>query len=128
MSRIVLQFIKFSFIGVINTALDFSIYFILNHRLNVHFLVANAFAFICAATFSYFANKNLTFNIKGGVNLKQYLIYVLFGLLTLIIVEGVMYLGVSKFGLDDLLTKVLATAISVILNFVFSKWLVFERK
>jgi len=121
------QFIKFSFVGLFNTLLDFFIYYSLSRWLGINFLIANAVAFICAATASYFLNRNITFKVKTVASIKEFGYYVLLGAITLIIVETFMYFGVDVYKFNDLLTKFLATLISVLLNFTFSKWVVFRK-
>lgn len=55
------QFIKFALVGVVNTMIDFSVYAGFVLWFDVHYLLANIFAFIAAASNSYLLNRRWTF-------------------------------------------------------------------
>lgn len=123
------QFIKFSLVGVSNTLLDFSLYFILTRALLVHFLVANAIAFILAASWSYAANKAWTFRDTSRDMTAQYTKFILISLVGLALNEGILSLFVLLFGVPDLLAKALAVVIVVGWNFSANRaWTFTQRR
>lgn len=127
MNKTVEQFVRFSLIGLLNTLLDFSLYFSLSRWLGVNYLLANAIGFLCSVTMSYLLNKKITFDSKNKNIFLEYILYFSFSLITLFIVEMVMYTGVTLLNFNDLLIKLLATAVSVVFNFVFSKFIIFKK-
>ncbi|MCF7924565.1 MAG: GtrA family protein [Candidatus Izimaplasma sp.] len=58
------KFITFGFIGVFNTTIHMLVYGFF-YTINMGAFLSNAFAFIIASTFSYFANAYLTFKPKN---------------------------------------------------------------
>lgn len=121
------QFIKFSVVGLFNTVVDFSVYYSLSRFLGFNFLIANAFGFFCSVIVSYLLNKKITFVSKSKIGLNEFVKFLSFNLITLFVVELVLYVGVSLFYYNDLVVKLFATAVSVLLNFIFSKKLVFKQ-
>jgi len=121
------QFIKFSLVGALNTAVDFSVYYSLSRYFAFNFLVANAFGFFSSVIVSYLLNKKITFASTTKIGFKEFFYFLSFNLATLFIVELIMYIGVAVFRYNDIVIKLFATAISVSLNFIFSKKIVFKK-
>lgn len=125
------QFIKYSFVGVLNTITDFFIYFLLTRLIywfNENYLVANAISFTCAVTQSFFINKNWTFQNKGDHNFHfQYLKFFLANAFTLLVNQLILYALVDWLNIFDLYAKILLIISSVILNFTIVKFWVFKK-
>lgn len=117
--------------GALTTLVNIVAYSILYYTLHINNATSNVIAWIIGATFAYITNKLYVFNSK--VNSKKELlkeIVYFYGcrLLTLAVDEGIMILTVDKFGWNALLMKIIANIIVIILNFVFSKILIFKDK
>ena len=69
---LLVQFVKFSLIGVINTVVSFTAYTFFTRVIKLDPLVANAIAFVMAVSISYVLNKNWTFRDRGRVTVNQY--------------------------------------------------------
>ena len=125
------QFIKYSFVGVLNTITDFFIYFLLTRLIywfNENYLVANAISFTCAVTQSFFINKNWTFQYKSDNNFHfHYLKFFLANAFTLLVNQFILYSLVDWLNIFDLYAKVLLIISSVILNFTIVKFWVFKK-
>jgi hypothetical protein cdiviTM7_02105 len=128
------QLIRFGLIGVINTALDFGLLFILK-SIGLMATTANIFSTSIAFVFSFFANKKYTFRSSGTNIVREMILFVavtLFGLWVL--QTGVIWLVLphlskllrsSEMGL--LVTKLIATAVSMIWNYILYDKLVFKK-
>lgn len=113
-----LSFFIYSFIGIFNTLLHFSIFYLLVF-LSFKQALANFFAFLFAATFSYFMNAKFTF--KANYNFKKHLLFLgLMGSLSF-------FLGLLAdiLQLPALLTPIIFSALSLILGFLLSKFFIF---
>ena len=55
------QFIKFNVVGIMNTAVDFGVFMILNHYLGLIYAVSQVISYSCGMVNSYFLNKFWTF-------------------------------------------------------------------
>jgi len=124
------QFIKFSLVGATNTIIDFVLFYFLTRHVNwfdAHYLIANALAFSFAVTNSYFLNHYWTFNKKEEKSsIAEYLKFILANVLTLFIVQLCLYFLIEQWQIYDLYAKVMIVLISVVSNFLLSKFLVFK--
>jgi len=123
------QFIKFSLVGVGNTAIDFTVYFILTRVFDwwsEHYLLANVMAFFCASLFSFSMNRIWTFRVFGAGRLKQYIRFIAVNIIALILVQLTLYVVVDMFGVYDLFAKIVALMVSVVVNFTGSKFWAFR--
>lgn len=113
-------FSRFLSIGVINTAIHWLSFFALTY-FGYSQAQSNLIAFIIAVTFSFFANGKFTFNSK--VSLGRYITFTTF-------MGGLAYsLGslAELWGLHELVTLVLFSGTSLVVGFLFSKYVVFKE-
>lgn len=125
------QFVKYSFVGVLNTLTDFLVYYALTRLfdwLAHYYLVANAISFCIAVTQSFFLNKFWTFQNLGKEKMRsQYLKFVIVNFFTLAVNQLIFYSLVDLFGVYDLYAKVVLIFSSVIINFSLVKLWVFKK-
>lgn len=139
-----MEAVKFVAIGAVNTAIDFSILNILVSLGGWERIPANFVSVSIAMVFSFFANKLFVFKTKSGSARKQGLQFILvtaFGLYVL--QNGAIYTltelwhwpldwltsWFTLFEKEFVITngaKAAATAITLVWNFVFYKFIVFK--
>ncbi len=109
-------------IGVINTLIHWITFATGHYLLNLDQMLSNLIAFIVAVSFSFFANAKWTFKASAG--LAQYILFTMF--------MGFMALTVGytadKIHLAPLLTLIFFSALSMVLGFLFSNFVIFRRK
>lgn len=116
--------------GVLTTIVNFVSYESL-YRLGLSNLWANGWAWVIAVTFAYIVNKRSVFQSKSsGVKEEASKLSKFFGarLITLGIEQFGMYLFVDRLGFYRLMVKACLAVIVIILNYVFSKLYIFNRK
>ena len=125
------EIISYLFFGVLTTAVDFVSYYILTRFLNSDEGFSNVLAQFLAILFAYVTNKLFVFEDKTN-NFKSLLIQ--FGkffslrLVTLVLNSVMFIVMIDKLGINDIVTKVIVSVIVIILNYVFSKLIVFKGK
>ncbi len=117
--------------GGLTTLVNILTYGIAFYIIHIDNSISNIIAWVVSAIFAYITNKYCVFN--SNINTAKGLIYEIisfFGcrLLTLGIDEAIMIITVDKFGLNALLMKIIVNIIIVILNFIFSKLIIFKKK
>lgn len=126
---------RFGFVGIINTAIDFGVLFLLV-SLGMSSLIGNYISTTTALIFSFFANKKFTFkdNSKNRTaQIIKFLVVTLFGLWIIqpVIIEGFKFIseptGMSS-GLTLLIGKILATGASLIWNYILYSRFIFNKK
>lgn len=125
----------FAAVGALNTAIDFSVLFLLK-SFGLPTISANTVSTTAAFCFSFFANKKYTFKSTGG-NLKReialFLVVTLFGLWVLqnIVITVVTSL-LASMALPDAVTlfvaKICAIIVSMTWNYILYSRVVFKRK
>lgn len=122
---------RYLIFGALTTVVNIVVYAILYYALNINNATSNIIAWILGATFAYVTNKLYVFDSKVS-NKKELLreIAYFYGcrLLTLAIDEAIMIITVDNWNWNALLMKILANIIVIILNFIFSKILIFKKK
>lgn len=107
-------------VGIVNTALHWAVFGIMVYIMKNDQAVSNVVAFLCAVTFSFFANAKFTFNAKATS--RGYILFVGFmGLLSFI--SGQIS---DRFNISPLITLIEFSSISLVCGFVYSKFVVFR--
>ena len=113
-------FSKYVLTGIVNTLIHWSVFFLVYAALGASQAFSNLLAFLFAVTFSFFANARFTF--KSPASLKRYVLFVSF--------MGVLSLftgwGADRLGIPPLMTLVFFSGISLILGFIYSRYIVFR--
>ncbi|MBR0427973.1 MAG: GtrA family protein [Clostridia bacterium] len=122
---------RYLIFGALTTIVNIIAYAVLYYLFHISNAVSNILAWIIGATFAYITNKLYVFNSKVNTKkelLKELVYFYGCRLLTLAIDEGIMIVAVDKLGWNALLMKIIANIIVIILNFVFSKILIFKKQ
>ena len=93
--------------------------------------ISNAIAWVAAAVFAYFTNKFFVFASKVDTKKALFREVVSFfscRLFTLVIDEAIMIITVDKLHWNELLMKIIANIVVIVLNYIFSKILIFAKK
>jgi len=113
------QFSRYGLVGIFNTAVHWASFALL---LNLEWrqAAANLLAFIIAVTLSFLINSRFTF--QASAQMQGYVLFVIgMGLISL----SVGALG-DHYQWPGLLTLVIFSAISLLLGFAWSRWVVFR--
>lgn len=128
------EIIMYLVFGALTTIVNFVVYFIFVHLLGESDLsktISNAIAWFFAVLFAFFTNKIFVFKHKSE-NTKDFLIeaFKFYGcrIFSGVIDIGLFALLVSVFHFNDVIVKVFTQVLVVILNYFFSKLLIFKNK
>lgn len=116
--------------GVVTTIINFVVYYILRH-LGVNYLVANTIAWIAAVSAAYVTNKLWVFNSRSWafpVVFREVILFAAARLLSLAAETAFMALTVELLHANDRVMKIIAEIFVVILNYIFSKLVIFRKK
>jgi len=121
------SFSKFTVVGLVNTLIDFFIFYILHDLFDVMFVYAHITAFFIALTNSFYFNAIWTFkNLKRDQLVKQITSFVAVGFSGLILSTLTIYFA-NQF-MWVYFAKILAMGVSLIWNYVGSWLFVFKEK
>lgn len=120
------QFLAFCTIGIINTAVDFIVFFMAIELLSTDKIVANIIAWFVAVQLSYFMNSRFTFNeASHQINFKALAKFMLSGIVGLV-VSTIILLILNQF-MDLMFAKLISIFIGLLFNFTLAKYFVFAK-
>ena len=121
------QFLAFCTIGIVNTAVDFIIFFLAIELLLADKVVANIIAWFVAVQLSYMMNSRFTFREPSHqLSLKALSKFMLSGIIGLV-VATVSLLVLNQF-MDLMLAKLISIFIGLLFNFTLAKYFVFTKE
>ncbi len=117
------------FFGAVTTIVNWGVYFVCIVPLNMSMEVANAIAWVVAVLVAFVTNKLFVFESKSTEKLlPEFMKFIPARLLSLGIEYLVLLLGVRVIGIDELIVKIPATVLVLVLNYIASKWFIFAKK
>lgn len=128
MKKLIEQILKFGVVGIIATVIDFGVLYVLSQPLGLDPVLSAGISFCVSLVFNYVASMRYVFTHREDMSRsREFVIFLVLSLIGLAINEAIMAAGVAVLGNSALAvmgTKVLATAIVMVWNFVSrKKWL-----
>lgn len=122
MKHLIQQFMKFGVVGAIAFVIDYGLMVVLTELFGVEYLLSATISFIASVVFNYVASMRYVFTHKEGLSRRrEFTIFVVLSAIGLGINDALMWVGTSLFGISYLITKIAATAIVMVYNFVTRK-------
>ena len=122
MGKLVQQFMKFGVVGAVAFVIDYGLMVALTELAGVEYLLSATISFTVSVVFNYLASMRYVFTHKEGLSRRrEFVIFVVLSVIGLGIKDALMYLGTSLLGISYLITKIAATAVVMVYNFVTRK-------
>jgi len=126
------EIINYLIFGGLTTLVNFISYFVFAKLLSVDEVISSILSWLIAVLFAYITNKLFVFESKN--NEKKDIIKELISFFTCRIISGILCdvgtfaLMVKVFHINDVFSKIVTQIMVVIVNYLFSKLIVFKRK
>ena len=123
-----LKALSFAFVGVINTLIDFSVFWVAVTLGHVPLIPANVLSWTVAVSFSYAMNSLTTFGPESGrvLRWRDYLTFAASGVAGM--VASTATLVALSYVLPLAPAKILSIAVSFVVNFSLSHFVVFRAR
>ncbi|MDP9801712.1 putative flippase GtrA [Arcanobacterium wilhelmae] len=122
MNRLFAQISRFGIVGVLATVLDFALLWFLVSVTGLNYLVSATVAYCISLVFNYVASMRYVFARRSDLRRsREFTIFVVLALFGLILNNLTMWLLTGVIGLNYMASKVFATAIVMVWNFVSRK-------
>lgn len=123
--------ILYLFFGAFTTLVNIVSYLFFTRVILFNFMVANALAWVLAVLFAYVTNKFFVFESKRieiEFLFKEFLSFVSFRLLSGVVEMLIMYVMIDLLFVNDIIVKVFTNIVVIVLNYLFSKMIIFKEK
>ena len=121
-NKLVKQIVKFGLVGGLAFIIDYAVLIICKELLSLPILLATAIGFIVSVIFNYIASIKWVFDVnKERSSTKQFILFIVFSVIGLLITELIMWVGTDIFDIIYLFVKIVATAIVMVFNFITRK-------
>ena len=128
------EIINYLIFGVLTTVFSIVSYMLFanllfSEKTDITVQISNVLSWICAVIFAYLTNRKYVFNSKseGKEKYKEVFNFFLARFFSLIIDMALMFVLFSLMHIDDTISKIIVQFVIVIINYVFSKFLVFKN-
>ena len=117
-----IQIFKFIIVGGIATVIDWLVYYVLYKFLNINPLLGNILAFSVSVIYNYIASVKWVFNVNESKSKKRMFVeFIVLSVIGLLLTELLLWIGINKLGMHAMTTKIIATAIVMVFNFITRK-------
>ncbi len=123
--------ILYGFFGVATTLVNIISYYICSKWLHLNVLIGTSISWLVAVIFAYITNKIFVFESKTtkfNDTLREIISFFSCRILTGILDIGIMYICVDCLHFNDMIIKALSNILVIILNYIASKLLIFNKK
>ncbi|MBE5062929.1 GtrA family protein [Lachnospiraceae bacterium DSM 108991] len=127
MKRLFEQIIKFGLVGFLCFFIDYGIMVFLTEVFNVNYLISSGISFTISVIVNYILSLTFVFDTKKGNKAKEFVIFIVLSVVGLGINQVLMWFCVDVLGIFYMISKIGATAIVMVYNFITRK-LILERK
>lgn len=122
MKQIAKQFMKFGAVGGIAFLIDYSLLIFLTEVFQFDYLISASISFTISVIFNYAASMRFVFSGKEGMSRRrEFITFVTLSVIGLIINNVLMWIGVEIFSVDYRITKLFATVLVTLWNFISRK-------
>jgi putative flippase GtrA len=123
-----LKALSFAFVGVLNTVIDFSVFWLGVTLVHLPLVPANVLSWTVAVTFSYAVNSLTTFGPESGrvLRWRDYFTFAASGVAGM--VTSTATLVALSYVMPLVAAKVLSIAVSFVVNFSLSHFVVFRAR
>lgn len=125
------ELIRYIIIGICTTVVNYIVYALFTRVITLHYMAATVISWTAAVLFAYVANKLYVFH--SHTDSKKALAIEFFNFILMRVVSlgaeaALMFVLVSGLHVHDLIAKLFAQVVVIILNYVFSKLYIFKGK
>lgn len=115
------QIFKFGIVGMIAFLIDYSLLYLLTEFMSIHYMISSIISFLVSLIFNYIASIYWVFDVSKKQTSKEIFIFTILSMIGLGINQFVMYLMTTVGSIYYMVSKLVATVIVMIWNFITRK-------
>lgn len=125
------ELIQYGFWGVMTTLVNYIVYFGCTKLAGIDYLISNVIAWCVAVIFAFLVNKVFVFRSKAWTGKKllwEFSSFVSARVLSGVMETALLWLFVEQLHFSDSVIKIVAGVLVIIINYFFSKLIIFRKK
>ena len=120
--HLLVQIFKFGIVGVIATLIDFIFLYFFKEFCNFSIVVANTLSFVISVLYNYWASLTFVFDVDREKDKKKnFVIFMICSVIGLLLNDVIVWLVTEVLAIYYLISKVVATLIVMVFNFITRK-------
>lgn len=121
------EIINYLICGFLTFIVSMLIYALLSEALRINVLISNVLTWIIAVYFAFTVNRRFVFESNNKIT-DELLQFYSGRIVTLLIEQVILYIFIIRLSFDNLIIKLIAQIIIIILNYIISKFIVFKKE
>lgn len=127
MKKEITMLITYNLIGLMNTAIDFCLFFVFTKLFYIPITIAQIFSYSAGMINSYFMNRKHTFKSNKSVNLIEFISFLGINIISLTISTIVLNQMVVLVN-NLFISKTIATLFSLAINYLGQRFITFRKR
>ncbi|MGY8980578.1 MAG: GtrA family protein [Flavobacteriales bacterium] len=121
-----IKFIKFLIVGVSGLIIDFGLTYLCKEKIKLNKYLSNSIGFLAAGINNFILNREWTYNGSSGDIMIQFPVFISIVLVSLLVLNTTVWLGINKLKLNFYLSKIIGIVIITFLNFYAHLFITFN--
>lgn len=125
------EMISYLVFGGLTTLVNYATYFAFTRALGVNEIISNVIAWLFSVIFAYITNKIWVFNSKtntfSGI-IREISMFFAARVFSGVLDTALLFLLYTCWGISDIFVKIFNGILVVVLNYFFSKFIIFRKK
>ena len=122
------MFIQYFFAGLFCAFVNWGVFYFLNYKLGMYYLLAALFSFFISATVNFVLCKIIFKSKEGRKKRTEFVMIILVGAIGLAIDLGTTAFCVEILGLPNMISKIVGTGVAFIFNYTSKQFYIFSHK
>ena len=120
------ELISYVVFGAFTTLINIAVYFIFTDIFHINYIIANIVSWFVSVMFAYVTNRIWVFESDNENVAKEVFLFYGGRIFTVVVDTLLMILFIDVLLIGNFVSKITVSIIVIILNYLFSKWVVFD--
>lgn len=120
------EMVSYVIFGAFTTLINIAVYFIFTDIFHINYIIANIVAWFVSVMFAYVTNRIWVFESDNENVAKEVFLFYGGRIFTVVVDTLLMILFIDVLSIGNFVSKITVSIIVIILNYLFSKWVVFD--
>ena len=126
LKQISIQFFIYFIVGGLATIVEWVAFYVLNSLFAVHYAFATTLAFILSTAANWLFGRLILFRDSKQNTAKELVKIYMVSIIGLLMNIAIMFVAIEKLGIQDMISKIIATGIVFIWNFLIRKLVIYK--